>query len=235
MTAMSNLRWVIAAVAAVAVLAVAGPFVYIHFVEGDPPAALSLDDVTTSTSTTAGGGAAAREGIDGRWTVAAGSQAGYRVSEVLFGQDAVAVGRTEDVTGSLTITGTSVTDGSFAVDLTTVSSDQSRRDGQFHDRIMQTSRFPTATFALTKPIDLGSTPVDGAEVRSRATGDLTVHGVKRSVTFDVTAKRTSGTIAINGAIPVVFADYGIGDPSFGPATVQDHGVIEFLLVLNPST
>jgi len=31
---------------------------------------------------------------------------------------------------------------------------------------------------------------------------------------------------------VTFADYDIGDPSFGPAVVQDHGVIEFLLVLS---
>lgn len=231
MTAMSKPRWVIAAVAAIAVLAVAGPFIYIHFIEGDPPAKLSLEDATTSTSGTAPASSTTRDGIDGKWTVADGSQAGYRVAEVLFGQDAVAVGRTEDVTGTMTIAGTSVTDGSFSVDLTTVSSDQSRRDGQFHGRIMQTSQFPTATFVLTMPTDLGSAPADGAEVKTTATGDLTVHGVKRSVTFDVVAKRTGTTIAINGSIPVTFADYGIGDPSFGPAVVQDHGVIEFLLVL----
>ena len=229
---MTKLRWVLAAVAAVAVLAVAGPFVYIHFIEGDPPQRLSLDDVATSTSTTAAAASTTRQGIDGTWTVGAGSQAGYRVREVLFGQDAEAVGRTSDVTGTMTIAGTSVTEGSFTVDLTTVSSDQSRRDGQFHNRIMQTSQFPKATFTLTKPIALGSVPADGAEVKASATGDLRVHGVKRSVTFDVVAKRTSNTIAVNGSIPVTFADYGIGDPSFGPAVVQDHGEIEFLLVLS---
>lgn len=232
---MTKLRWVLAALAAVAVLAVAGPWIYIHWVEGDPPARLSLADATTSTSTSAAASATARAGIDGKWDVASGSQAGYRVSEVLFGQDTEAVGRTKDVTGSLTIAGTSVTDGTFSVDLTTVSSDQSRRDGQFHDRIMETSRFPTATFSLTKPIALGAAPAEGAEVKTTATGDLTVHGVKRAVTFDVVAKRTGTSIAINGSIPVKFADYGIGDPSFGPATVQDHGVIEFLLVLNPGS
>jgi polyisoprenoid-binding protein YceI len=232
MTTMTKLRWALAAVAAVAVLAVAGPFVYIHFIEGDAPERLSLDDATTSTSTSAAAGTSTREGIEGTWTVATGSQAGYRVKEVLFGQDAEAVGRTSDVTGTMTIAGSSITDGSFEVDLTTVSSDQSRRDGQFHNRIMQTSQFPKATFTLTKPIDLDTTPPDGAEVKTSATGDLTVHGVKKSVTFDVVAKRTATTIAINGSIPVTFADYGIGDPSFGPATVQDHGEIEFLLVLS---
>jgi hypothetical protein len=53
--------------------------------------------------------------------------------------------------------------------------------------------------------------------------------VKRPVTVDVTARRAGGTIAVNGTIPVVFADYGIPDPSFGPAQVEDHGEIEFLV------
>src|SRR4051794_2406280 len=231
---MSKLRWVIAAVAAVVVLAVAGPFVYIHFIEGDPPERLSLEDATTAT-TASGSNPTLREGIDGAWQVHGGSQAGYRVSEVLFGQSAEAVGRTADVSGDLTIDGTSVTKGSFTVDLTTVTSDQSRRDGQFQNRIMQTSQFPTATFTLTKPVDFGSAPADRAQVKASATGDLTLHGVTRSVTFDVAAERTSGTIVVNGTIPVVFADYQMPDPTFGPAKVQDHGVIEFLLVLTPSS
>jgi len=233
---MSKLRWILVVVAGVVVLAVVGPWVYINFIEGDPPERLSLDDATTTTvaggssSTTAG----AREGIDGAWTVADGSQAGYRVKEVLFGQDAEAVGRTSDVTGKITIDGTTVTDGSFTVDLTSVSSDQSRRDNQFHGRIMETSKFPNATFTLTEPIDLGTVPADGTEVKASATGELTVHGVTKPVTFDLVAKHEGGTIAVNGAIPVVFGDYSIPEPSFGPATVQDHGEIEFLLVLSPS-
>jgi hypothetical protein len=29
---------------------------------------------------------------------------------------------------------------------------------------------------------------------------------------------------------VTFADYGIPEPSFGPATVEDHGEVELLVV-----
>jgi hypothetical protein len=35
-------------------------------------------------------------------------------------------------------------------------------------------------------------------------------------------------------IPVVFADYGIPSPSFGPATVEDNGEIEFLVTFTKS-
>jgi polyisoprenoid-binding protein YceI len=153
---------------------------------------------------------------------------------VLFGQDAEAVGRTPDVTGTLTITGTTVTSTDVVVDMTTVASSESRRDGQFQGRIMDTATFPTASFTLTAPVELPSVPATGEEVTVSVTGDLTVRDVTKSVTFDLTATQTADGIAVNGSIPVVFGDFGIPDPSFGPAKVQDHGEIEVLRVLTPS-
>ena len=232
-----SLKIVIAVVAVLLVLGVGGPWLYINVIEDDPPERLSLEDVTTTTSddsSSTSAATAAREGIDGDWTVGDGSLAGYRVKEVLFGQDTEAVGRTSDVTGSMTIDGTSVTAASFEVDLTTVTSDQSRRDGQFQGRIMDTATYPTASFTLTAPVSLGSVPAAGEETTVSVTGDLTVRDVTKSVTFDLTATQTADGIAVNGSIPVVFADFGIADPSFGPAKVEDHGEIEILLVLTPA-
>src|SRR5439155_3435077 len=134
------------------------PFVYIHFIEGKAPAPLTIDTSSPSsdpTSTTAAGGS-----VDGTWTIASGSQVGYRVAEVLFGQSHTAVGRTSAITGSVTIAGTTVPSAGFTVDMTTVASDQNRRDRQFQGRIMETSTFTTATFKLTQPIVLGSLPAD---------------------------------------------------------------------------
>jgi hypothetical protein len=38
---------------------------------------------------------------------------------------------------------------------------------------------------------------------------------------------------VAGDIPVLFSDYGIQNPSFaGLVTTQDHGLLEFLLILN---
>ena len=129
-----------------------------------------------------------RTGIEGTWTVGDGSIVGYRVSEELFGQSAEAVGRSEGVTGSLTIDGTTVTEATFEVDMTTFESDESRRDGQFEGRIMEVDEFPTATFVLTEPIELGEEPADGSTVEVEATGDLTLHGVTRAVTIPLVAR-----------------------------------------------
>jgi len=232
-----SLRVLVFVVLGVAVAVTAGTWGYIHLIKDEAPPPLSLDaagsastTVTTAApdTTPAAGGA----GVDGTYKVASGSQAGYRVKEILFGQRSEAVGRTSDVTGSLTIAGTKVTAASFTADMTTVASDEARRDNQFNGRIMNTSTYPTATFALTDPIALGTVPAEGVQITAKATGKLTLHGVTKAVTFTVQAKRTGSTIAVVGSIPVTFADYGISNPSGGPAQTEDHGQVEFLLNLS---
>jgi polyisoprenoid-binding protein YceI len=209
---------------------VGGPFVYINFIKDDAPDRLELSTVTTTqpdsnTSSTVPTAAS----VDGEYTVKADSTVGYRVTEVLFGQTTEAAGRTTAVTGNLTMNGTTAEEGSFTADLTQVTSDQSNRDNQFQGRIMNTAEFPNATFELTEPIALASIPADLVEVQASATGDLTLRGVTKSVTFDVTARRNGDTIEVNGSIPITWDDYSIPAPSGGPAQVEDTGEIEFLL------
>jgi polyisoprenoid-binding protein YceI len=235
-----RLKWIIALPLAALLLALGGTWAYINVLQDDAPARLTLqgnvsDNLpATSATTAAGASATAPASFDGTWVAAGGSQAGYRVKEVLFGQSTEAVGRTSNVDGALTLSGTTVESAAISIDLASVASDESRRDGQFRGRIMNVSQYPTATFTLKSPIDLGTLPADGATVTVPATGELTLHGTKKTVTVDVTAKRSGGTISVSGTIPVVFADYGIPNPSFGPASVQDHGEIEFLVTFTKS-
>ena len=230
-------RWVLGAGAIVVVAVVGVPFVYIHFIEGTPPAPLHISSATTTTGpvTTAATGAtsgATTSGpvaVDGTWKVTSGSQAGYRIKETLFGQSNTAVGRTTAVTGTITISGTTVRSGSFSVDMTKVTSDQSQRDNQFQGRIMDTSTYPMATFALTRPVTLATLPGEGVEVTETVTGNLTMHGVTKPVTVQVTAERSGSTIQVSGSIPITFANWDISNPSGGPATTADNGILEFLI------
>ena len=237
---MRRLKWIIALPIAALMLATAGTWTYIHILSSDAPARLTLngtvtDNIPATTATTAAAGtSAAPASFDGTWTATSGSQAGYRVKEILFGQSTEAVGRTGNVDGALTISGAKVTTADISVDLASVTSDRSQRDNQFRGRIMNVTRYPTATFKLTRPIDLGTLPADGVAVTAPATGELTLHGTTKTVTTTVTAKRTGGTIEVNGTIPVAFADYGIPNPSFGPASTDDHGEIEFLVAFTKS-
>src|SRR6476660_8126271 len=141
-------------VAVLAILAVTlAPYVYIHFINGDEAESLVVgcDDTSAATTATSTGGSAfaisAGNAIDaskaaGTWTVAPGSVIGYRVKENLFGQSTTAVGRSSDVTGTVTVDGGKVTAASFEVQMKDFHSPESRRDQQFNGRIMSVHQFP---------------------------------------------------------------------------------------------
>jgi polyisoprenoid-binding protein YceI len=233
------LRWLLAAIVVLVVLAVAGPFIYNHFINR-APAALSLTPGSSPATTPAGtatstgtASTAATVPVVGTWTVGSGSVVGYRVNEVLLGQSGTAVGRTTSVTGHMAIAGTAVTGGSFSVPMATVHSNQGERDNNFDGRIMEVATYPTATFALTSPIDLTPLPADGVITHYTAHGNLTLHGTTHAVTFTLSAERKGSQIEVSGDIPVVFADYNIENPSYaGLVTTQNHGLLEFLLVFD---
>ena len=222
-------------------LVLAGSFIYATVINKADDA-FDANDVkdrlTTTTaagatdSTTAATTGSTTDGVDGEWVISAGSEVGYRVDESIHGFDTTANGRTTSVTGELTIEGARVTAGQFSVDMTTFASDEGRRDSAFNGRIMQVSTFPTATIVLTEVIEFGEVPEDGTSITATATGDLTLHGVTKSVTFQVKATFESGRIGVLGQIPVVFADYDISDPSFASVTTENNGLLEFVLIFD---
>jgi polyisoprenoid-binding protein YceI len=224
-------RWLGIGVAVAAIAVVGGPFLYIHFVASSAPAPLTLSSPSATPSATGTtSSSTASVAADGTWNIATGSIVGYRVDEVLFGQSHAAVGRTSSISGSMVVGGTTVSQASFTVDMTSVTSDQSRRDAQFNGRIMDTSTYATATFTLTKPIDLGSIPANGVQRTFKATGTLTLHGVTKTVSFTVTGQYAGSVVQVAGSIPITFADWSIPNPSFGGVvTTDDHGVLEFAL------
>jgi polyisoprenoid-binding protein YceI len=228
--------WIGGPVVLIVILAVAGPFIYIHFIEGPAPTKLALPTTPASTSATGGTGAAASStAVSGTWNIGPGSEAGYRVKEVLLGQNATAVGRTSKIWGSLTISGTTVTRGTFTVDMASVVSDQSERNAQFDGRIMDVAQYPTAALVLTSPIPLGTLPAAGATKQYQAHGTLTMHGVSKPVSFTVTAERTGSAIDVLADVPITFSDWNIANPSVGGfVTTADNGTLEVLVDLTRS-
>jgi polyisoprenoid-binding protein YceI len=214
----------VVAVVVLLVLIVGGPFVFIHFIEGKAPAQLKLSAATGQAGSSTGS-----VPLDGKWSVTNGSVVGYRVKEVLFGQDNTAVGRTSDVTGSITISGTNVVTGSFTVQMATVKSDFSQRDSQFRGRVMDVAAYPTATFVLSQPVHVGDPAASGVVKTMPVEGKLTLRGQTRAVSFQVEARHVGTTIQVLGSVPVLFSRWDIPNPTFGFVTTQNHGILEFLL------
>jgi polyisoprenoid-binding protein YceI len=233
-------------VTAALVVVLAGGFAVWYFVFRDtsPPAAdieRAAQSVTTTTGST-GGSTTGRgsAGLDGTWTVSrsigkfsdfTSSYAGYRVQEQLAGVGAkTAVGRTPDVSGSMTIAGTSATAVSIQVNMAALQSDESQRDDQMRMQGIETARFPTASFTLASPIQFGTVPADGVTVKVQASGTLQLHGVTKPVMIPLAARVVSGVIVVTGQLEVAFADYNIRKPSsFKVLSIDDHGVMELQL------
>lgn len=194
-------------------------------------AAAATTKAAAAATTGAGAASASATGIDGTWKPTSASQVGYRAKEVLNGQDTEGVGRTNAVTGTVTIAGTKATAASLTIDVTKLTSDQGRRDGQVQGRILDTATHPTALLKLKSPIDFGKVPADKEQLTAKASVELTLRGVAKTVEITLGARRNGANIEVQGTIPVTWADYSIPDPSAGPAKVEANGLIEFLVVL----
>ncbi|MGC8633147.1 MAG: YceI family protein [Candidatus Limnocylindrales bacterium] len=234
----SGARWarrVLAAGGAAALLVAAlGAWYLFLRPPGPPPVDLVALPGASAAGTTSPGA------LDGVWTLepvsASGANSssfvGYRVQEQLAGIGAhTAVGRTGGVTGSFTLRGTTVIAGAITADLATLKSNEPLRDAQLVHRGLQTALYPTATFLLTRPIDLGGLPAPGVLVRADATGRLTLHGQTRTVTIPLQARLAGRTVEVAGSLTIAFADYGIIPPtSFIALSVANHGILELRLV-----
>jgi len=238
---------VVGVLAIVGAIAAAAGLAYLFFRPAAPPAVVIAtvgpgSSASPSTGTAAGGDPSdgGTGGLDGAWSVDtiiglfsdfSGSWVGYRVDETFADNRAnTAVGRTPVVEGGLTLAGSTVTAVDVTADLTRLESDDARRDGQLVRQSIQTGQFPTATFHLTSPIELDAVPADGDVITATATGELTLHGVARTITMPIQASVNGDVVTVEGSVEIQFADYDIERPvSFILLSVEDHGTIELHL------
>lgn len=224
----------------------------------DPPSSdpaatavtVSTDGATGGTVAAAAGAATTGSGgIAGVWVIdpefgtfdyvsATGSFVGFRVNEELRGIGATtAVGRTGDVTGSITIEGTTLTAAEFEVNMATITTNESMRDGRVRSAL-DTGNHPTATFTLTAPVELGAAAANGGPVTVAVTGDLTIRGITKSIDIEIVdAQLVTATdrIALTGSTEIVFSDFGVSVPS-APSVLSadDHGILELQFILERS-
>lgn len=182
------------------------------------------------------------DSIDGTWAVVADeSDTSLVITETIGGVADHQVEGNTAVDGSVTIADSAVTEASFTADMTTLEFtdappgfDVANRARAMENTGLDTGEFPEATFALTSPIDLGDDVTSGEETTASATGDLTLHGVTKSITFDVTVVADGDRFKVTPTdfIPIVLADYemSVQAPGF-VADIGDEGSFDFVLTL----
>jgi polyisoprenoid-binding protein YceI len=239
--------------ALIAILAIAagGYLAYDNVLRGDDMAPLALATANPSAAATSDPSAAtdpaastdpsavgADGAVAGTWTVTDGSEAGYRVRERLANLPAEsdAVGRTSDLTGTFTVVeagdGAQLTAGEITIDSTTIASDEDRRDNRLRTEGLQTDQFPTATFTLTQPVDVPAAAIGGTATDLTLVGDLTLHGVTKSVEIPAQAQLTNGQIQVAGSLSFPLSEFDITAPNVGGfiLSIADEGALEFRVV-----
>jgi len=170
---------------------------------------------------------------------AAGNEARYRVKEQLAGVNlpGEAVGATSAITGVVVLTGTgAVVPGtsSFTVDITGLKSDSTRRDGYIQRNTLQTAQFPKVELAIKELRGLTYPLPASGELKFELVGDLTVHGVTKPSTWQVTGMPKEGGVAGTATTSFTFDEFGLTKPRVASVlSVDDTIKLEYTFHLTP--
>jgi len=174
----------------------------------------------------------------GRWTIAAGSLAGFRVREKLgfLPAESDAVGRTSAITGTAMLAEAkhvvTITAASFKVDVSELKSDEAMRDQHIRTIGLQSATYPTATFVLSSPLRLPASAVGGDVINASVTGVFNIHGTSRRETVRLEMRLSSAEVQAVGSLTFPWSEFNMTAPSVGGfVSVSNRATMEFDLRL----
>jgi polyisoprenoid-binding protein YceI len=147
-----------------------------------------------------------------------------------------AVGRTSQMTGRATFTEAhdivTITAASFDVNVSTLKSDRSMRDEKIHEIGLESSRYPSATFALSSPVVLPASAVTGTIVHVHVTGVFNIHGTSKTETLPLEMSLSNSTVQAVGSLTFPWGEFNMTAPSIGGfVNVTEKATMEFDLHL----
>jgi polyisoprenoid-binding protein YceI len=154
-----------------------------------------------------------------RWVVTeTGNEARYLVREQLAGVEFPndAVGRTTAVTGAIVFGpdgGVDAEASRIDIDLTTLQSDEGRRDNYLRRNTLGTAEHPSAVFVPTAVHGLPMPVPATGEATFEIVGDLTIRGTTRPVTWTATATFDGARITGLAKTSFTFDEMGLMKPS----------------------
>ena len=182
-------------------------------------ATLSVPSATPTATTAATATAAAATASAAAWTVTDKSKATIRVREQLVGvslpSDAVLTATGAKGSFALNSDGTFAPGSKITFDITTLASDERDRDNFIKNDTLQVRQFPTAEFVPTKTSGLTLPLATSGTFTFTLTGNMTIRGKTKEVTFDVTAKRDGSDLTATATANPSwkFGDFGMTAPS----------------------
>ena len=152
--------------------------------------------------------------------VSSESQAAFSLNEDLYGKLTLVVGTTNQVAGEIKFVQSSpatLSIGEIKINARTFKTDNEKRNATIGRMILKSEEAGNEyiTFKTTSVTGLPTAIETGKEFSYKVTGDLTIRGTTKSVTFD--AKSTvaaDGSLKATAKTTVTYGDYGISIPDF---------------------
>jgi len=153
-----------------------------------------------------------------RFTLApAGNEARFIAREQLMANtiENDAVGSTTAITGAVVIDAggrVNSTASQFVVHLDSLRSDRSMRDRYIKSHTIDTDQYPTARLTIRELRGFPSPIPTSGSMTFTLIGDLTMHGVTRSTSWDVSATADKGGFSGTASTTFKFEDFGMSAP-----------------------
>jgi polyisoprenoid-binding protein YceI len=131
--------------------------------------------------------------------------------------------KTSALSGTLTAIarGSQALEGSLAVDLRTLDSGIGLRNEHLRANYLEVGKGPGFDTATLSEINLTGVDADATEGKGSFTGQLTVHGLRKTVTGTVEVRRGGAGLHVKASFPVELADYNIRKPRYLGIGVTD--------------
>lgn len=156
------------------------------------------------------------------------SEAAYIVAEELFADaltkyglspgSTTVRGTTQEIEGQFTLDfddlSSALGENRFAVDMRTLSTDQSLRDGWIRSDGPRFNQYPVAEFIASSIEGAPESYTPGEEVTFQLVGELTIREITHPKTFEVSATLEGNTIRGTATTDALLTEYGIDPPDF---------------------
>lgn len=154
----------------------------------------------------------------------------YAVDETFLNQNnrlATAIGKTSQVSGQLVVDLNNPNDiqfSEFTVDISTLTSDSSRRDNAIRRQWLESASFPIAKYTVTGLTGFPENPQEGQELVFQMNGELTVKEATRPLTWDVKAVKNGNRLTGQATTFIMMQDWGVPPPNIAGVLIVKDGV-----------
>ncbi len=171
---------------------------------------------------------------------AAQSEVHYEVGETFLqgNRFQTAIGRTRGIAGDILINIDQPAKsqvGPVVINVSQFKSDEDRRDNFIRGNNLQSSKYPTATFAMRASDGLPAQVKAGDQVSFSMTGDLTVKQTTKPVTWNVTLKYDAQQLSGSATTNIKMSDFGVGPIQIPLLSTEDNVKLVFDFVAVPAS